>query len=66
MREKIKNAIDERGLKMNYVQKKLGVSKQTLYRKISGNTQWYIRELKVFKEILHLSNDEFVDIFFNL
>lgn len=55
--------IIENGLNYSKIAEKLGINEATLYRKMSGKSDFNRNEIKVIKNELHLSNDE-VDIIF--
>ena len=63
---KLKARIIEEGYSIRTLAKPLGIKDATLYKKVSGKVQFTMRELQILKKILHLSNDEFVDIFFSI
>ena len=44
--------------------KKLGINIATLYRKINGESEFTLSELKLLKEILELSKEDVDRIFF--
>ena len=52
-------------LTVEEIAKKLGVNATTVYRKISGESDFTLSELKTLKRILCLSNDDVDRIFFN-
>lgn len=52
-------------LTVEEIAKKLGVNATTVYRKISGESDFTLSELKTLKHILGLSNDDVDRIFFN-
>lgn len=52
-------------LTVEEIAKKLGVNATTVYRKISGESDFTLSELKTLKRILGLSNDDVDRIFFN-
>ena len=43
----------------------IGTTKTTIVRKISGRTQWAWDEMLSIKEHYELTNEEFMNIFFN-
>lgn len=43
----------------------VGTSKTTIVRKISGRSQWAWDEMQKIKEHYELTNEEFMNIFFN-
>ena len=45
--------------------KYVGTTKTTIVRKISGRSQWAWDEMQKIKEHYELTNEEFMNIFFN-
>ncbi|PWM26741.1 MAG: phage repressor protein [Limosilactobacillus fermentum] len=64
---KLKGKIVENGLTVSELALKIGVDSSTMYRKISAKNgdKMLIREVKEIIEILHLTDEEAVSIFFN-
>lgn len=64
---KLKGKIVENGLTVSDLALKIGVDPSTMYRKISAENgdKMLIREVKEIIEILHLTEEEAVSIFFN-
>lgn len=44
--------IDASGLKREYIAQRVGISRQALYSKIQGETQFTIKEVAVLSEVL--------------
>ena len=44
---------------------RMSINKATLYRKIKGDTQFDLKEVKEVVQILNLSESEMLSIFFN-
>lgn len=59
---KFKAAVISNGKTLNDIARKLNISKVTLYRKMSGESDFYRNEIEKCGEILRDSN--MVDIFF--
>lgn len=62
---KIKAKVVENGLTTTQVAEMLGVNPSTLYAKLSGKTEFNRLELSKLKDVLHLTMDEFNDLFFS-
>jgi len=62
-RELLKQKIDESGLKVGFIAKKLGITAQGFYYKMNGRNEFKASEIKILKDILHLSEDEITLIF---
>ena len=61
----VRSRIDKEGIKFCRVAERLGISTQALYNKINGTSEFSNSELLTLKEMLHLSNDEFLVLFFS-
>lgn len=61
--EYLKYLFKSKGLKVEDVAKILGISKQCLYRKLKGQHDWYLKDMKCLKELLEMSNDDFNKVF---
>lgn len=55
--------IDKSGLKVNFLIGKLGINKTTYYRKIYNDFNFSRAELMTIKEVLHLTDEEFLKLF---
>lgn len=60
--EKFKAALMENGLSVADAAAAMGISKQALYRKMNGESDFYREEIQVFKKITNRDNVD--DIFF--
>ncbi len=61
----LKQVIKESGLKLTYLAKKVGITRQSLSMKVNGERKFDQGELIALKTNLHLSNEQFIAIFFN-
>lgn len=61
--EKLKNIIDESGMTMVAIARKCNISRETLYRKVSGYSEFTASEIVRLTDILNLSKRERDDIF---
>lgn len=61
---RLKQAIDDRGVKLKFISEKLGISRYGLYKKMNGESEFTASELKTIQEILQLPNEEHYEIFF--
>lgn len=61
---KLKKAIERRGLKNNYLASQMGVSVETFSRKVNGKSQFKDYEIKFLWQILGLTAEEMNSIFF--
>ena len=61
---KLRQAIDDNGIKLKFICEKLGLSRQGLYKKMNGWSEFTVSETKVIQQILGLSNEERDAIFF--
>lgn len=62
--ELLKKKIAESGISMSYIAKKVGISREGLYKKINNISEFKASEIFAIKEILNLSAEERDDIFF--
>ena len=73
MKRKVKNKmkgnllrekIDACGFKLVYVAKQVGVSYHAFLKKLNNETEFKTSEVMILKELLHLTDDEVMEIFF--
>lgn len=62
---RLKILMSIRNVKRSYLAKKLGISYNTLTKKLNGQEEFYLDEIWKIKEILELDNKLCIDIFFN-
>lgn len=62
---RIKALMTIRDLKRSYIAKKLGISYNTLTKKLNGQREFSINEIMKIKEIFDLDVDLCANIFFN-
>jgi DNA-binding phage protein len=60
LREKIDNA----GIKLSFIAKKLGMSRQYLDKKLKDGSDFKAYQMIILVDILHLSDDEATAIFY--
>ena len=60
LREKIKQS----GYKIQFIAKKLGISYQGLLNKINNKSEFRAKEIQVLHDLVNLTEDERVAIFF--
>lgn len=63
--EKLKEVIQESGVKVSALADKIGISRQSLHMKLNGERNFDQGEIMSLKTILHLSDAQFLEIFFN-
>ena len=61
----LKEVIQDNGVKVSVLADKIGISRQSLYMKLNGERAFYQGEIMALKTNLHLSDDQFMEIFFN-
>ena len=61
----LKGKIVERGLNVDSVASKMGLSRASLYRKLRGGEKITIGEAAKIRDVLNLSEEEATAIFFN-
>ncbi len=52
------------GMTLEDLAKKVGIDKSTLYRKMTGKSEFLRRELQTIKDTLSLNDEQFLYIFF--
>ena len=60
----LREKIDTCGFKLGYVAKQVGVSYQAFLKKLNNETEFKTSEVMILKELLHLTDDEVMEIFF--
>ena len=60
----LREKIDACGFKLVFVAKQLGISYQAFLKKLNNETEFKASEVMILKEILHLTDDEVMEIFF--
>ena len=61
----LKEVIQDKGVKVSVLADKIGISRQSLYMKLNGERAFDQGEIMALKTNLHLSDDQFMEIFFN-
>lgn len=61
----LRERIDAEGIKFCKVAERLGISTQALYNKVNGTSEFLNSEMQALREMLHLSNPEFLALFFS-
>jgi transcriptional regulator with XRE-family HTH domain len=61
----LKTRIRTSGLKMQYVAEKLGISRASLWKKMSGRVEFKVSEIAEISKVLNLTSDERDYIFFS-
>lgn len=62
--EMLNRLIRESGLRKEMIAAKLNISIGSLNNKIANRTSFYADEMYILKEILHLTQEQFFEIFF--
>ena len=60
----LRRKIDQSGMTMTAVAEKIGVSRETLYNKLSGESEFKASEIVSLTRVLRLERTEQDDIFF--
>lgn len=63
--QNVKMRIIDDGIKMVKVAEVLGISTQALYNKLNGDSEFVLSEMAKLKEFLHLSDADFLSLFFS-
>ena len=56
--------ISKSGLKIGYIAERLGLTREGLYRKLRGQTEFKVSELAILQRVLRLSDADIKAIFF--
>ena len=62
-RNRLETAIRDRGLKVSFIAKQLGLCRSALYLKMQGKRKFRKLEIEKLVEILHLTSGETEEIF---
>ena len=62
---KLREVIQESGIKVSALADKIGISRQSLHMKLDGERNFNQGEIMALKTYLHLSDEQFMEIFFN-
>lgn len=63
--ELLREVIKDSGVKVTALADKIGISRQSLYMKINGERSFDQGEIMAIKTNLHLTDEQFMQIFFN-
>lgn len=63
--ELLKDTIQNRGVKVSVLAEKIGITRQSLHMKLNGERSFDQGEIMSIKINLRLSDEEFMEIFFN-
>ncbi len=55
--------IDNSGMTKTAIARKMGISRETLYQKTQGESEWTINNMETFSRALHLTEQETKVIF---
>ena len=61
----LRQVIQDRGIKITSLAEKVGISRQSLSQNLNGEREFAQGEILAIKNNLRLSDDEFMQIFFN-
>ena len=61
----LETAIKDSGIMKSRIADKIGISRQALYLKLNGEREFTQKEVFGLKQVLHLSDEKFLQIFFN-
>lgn len=60
----LKRLIKIRGFTFVFVAKSLGITREALYKKLCGKTEFRLSEVRALADLLHLSQRDIMKIFF--
>lgn len=62
---RLKETINQRGISITFIANTIGITREGLYNKLNGETEFKGSEIAKISKILRLTNKERDDIFFN-
>lgn len=62
--KKLKDRIDDSGISISFISRKMGISREAFYLKMNNETEFKASEIRCIKEVLSLTNKERDVIFF--
>ena len=62
--ELLRKKIDESGYKLVFIAEKCGLTYQGFLKKMKGESDFYTTEVCILAELLHLTDEEILAIFF--
>lgn len=62
--KKLSKEIDESGITITAIAKKLGITREGFYKKLNNETEFKASEISTLQRILNLSNEKRDEIFF--
>ena len=60
---RLQKLVRDSGVKKSFIAEKMGITYQGYVKKESGKSEFIASEIKVIKDILHLTNKEVAEIF---
>lgn len=63
--KRVKDLLQDKGIKRSYLAKKLGISYNTLTNKLTGKSEFSILQIVKIKEVLELDDEFSNNLFFN-
>lgn len=60
---RLQELVKSSGIKKSFIAEKMGISYQGYVKKESGKSEFIASEIKVIKDLLHLTNKEVTEIF---
>ena len=63
--ELLRTTIDKSGISLTFIAEKMNISRESLYNKLSGSTEFKVSEITGLAGILRLSNKKRDNIFFS-
>lgn len=61
----LESVINEKGIKKSFVADKIGISRQSFYLKLNGEREFSQKEIAGLRDVLGLSDKQFLSIFFD-
>ena len=61
----LKSLIKDSGVSLTYIAGKLGITRYAIYKKLDNKSEFKASEIVALKKVLHLTNEQVDEIFFN-
>ena len=62
--KKLRKAIKDSGMSIIFIAMKCDMSRQTLYNRINGRSEFTAKEIELLSDVLRLSKQQIAEIFF--
>lgn len=59
----LKYLIQSRGLTVEGIARAMGITRQSLYKKINGQSEWHLHDIKIVKNLLDMTDEDIMRVF---